>query len=180
MDETVNGHGEHLQSPIWSTSVINDIQVKAGLGTYRMHGFSTLRDRFPTLNDLVFLPAVLSRFPLEGYRERCETETVIGEDLPRPLRLSVPIMISGMSFGALSKTAKVALGKAATKLGISTTTGDGGMLVEERAASEKMIYQILASRYGHTLDMMLSADAIEICVSQGAKPGTGGVLFGAK
>jgi glutamate synthase domain-containing protein 2 len=146
-----------------------------------MHGFSTLlHRRVPSFDDLVFLPAVLTRFPVEGYMEKCVTETVLGPRCPKPLRLSIPIMISGMSFGALSLNAKVALGKAATIVGISTTTGDGGMLVEEREASSTLVYQILPSRYGNELRQLRKADAVEFVCSQGAKPGTGGVLLGLK
>jgi glutamate synthase domain-containing protein 2 len=169
------------RSPIWTPEVIAGIQEKAERGTYRMHGFSTLLERsWPTFDDLVFLPAVLTRFPVEGYMEKCETETLIGTRAPKPIRLSVPIMISGMSFGALSLNAKVSLGRAASIVGISTTTGDGGMLDEEREASTQLIYQVLPSRYGNELRQLRKADAIEIVCSQGAKPGTGGVLLGMK
>src|SRR5439155_15135801 len=91
-----------------------------------------------------------------------------------------PITIAGMSYGALSKTAKTALGTAARRLGISTTTGDGGMLAEEREAVEHMVYQVLPSRYGFDPDHLKMADAIEVVIGQGAKPGTGGVLLGSK
>lgn len=178
-----NGSSGHVSSPIWTPRVIADLHEKAERGTYLMHGFSTLLERrMPTLDDLVFLPAVLTRFPVEGYTEKCRTETVIGtrSQPERPLRLEIPIMISGMSFGALSLNAKVALGKAASAVGISTTTGDGGMLDEEREASHQLVYQVLPSRYGNELRQMRKADGIEIVCSQGAKPGTGGVLLGMK
>ena len=169
------------RSPIWTPEVIADLHEKARRGTYLMHGFSTLLHRqVPSFDDLVFLPAVLTRFPVEGYMEKCETGTLIGARAARPVRLSTPIMISGMSFGALSLPAKVALGRAATTVGISTTTGDGGMLDEEREASSQLVYQVLPSRYGNELRQMRKADAIEFVCSQGAKPGTGGVLLGMK
>lgn len=168
-------------SPVWTPDVIAALHEKCDRGTYIMHGFSTLlHRRWPTFDDLVFLPAVLTRFPVEGYMEKCRTETLIGTRAPNPIRLSIPIMISGMSFGALSLNAKVALGKAATVVGISTTTGDGGMLDEEREASDQLVYQVLPSRYGNELRQMRKADAIEFVCSQGAKPGTGGVLLGMK
>jgi len=169
------------ESGIWSREVIEDIQVKAELGHYRIRGFSTLRHDLPGFDDLTFIPSSLSRMPLEGYRERCATETVLGTRFAtRPIRLNTPIAISGMSYGALSRNAKVALGTAATRLGISTTTGDGGMLPAERAASSQMVYQVLPSRYGFDPEHLRAADAVEICVGQGAKPGTGGVLLGEK
>ena len=85
-----------------------------------------------------------------------------------------------MSFGALSATAKVALGRAATAVGTSTTTGDGGMTPEEREASRLLVYQCLPSRYGFNPDDLRQADAIEIVIGQGAKPGGGGMLLGQK
>ena len=180
-DQSVERDGRRLQaSAIWSPAVIEDIQLKAQLGRYRLQGFSTHR-RLPSFDDLTFVPCTLSRVPLEGYRERCETRTVLGTRYAsKPVVLDRPITIAGMSYGALSKTAKVALGKAATRLGISTTTGDGGMLLDERAASHILVYQVLPSRYGFNTDHLKAADAIEIVIGQGAKPGTGGVLLGSK
>src|SRR5258708_19625296 len=83
-----------------------------------------------------------------------------------------------MSFGALSRNAKVALGRAATRIGTTTTTGDGGMLMAEREASEQLVYQVLPSRYGFNPHHLRMANAIAIVIGQGAKPGTGGVLLG--
>jgi glutamate synthase domain-containing protein 2 len=85
-----------------------------------------------------------------------------------------------MSFGALSGQAKEALGRGATLAGTSTTTGDGGMTEEERGHSETLVYQVLPSRYGLNPDDLRRADAIEIVVGQGAKPGGGGMLLGQK
>ena len=167
-------------SQLWSSSVIEDIQAKAELGRYRIRGFSTFQ-KVPHFDDLVFLSTGLSRFPLEGYKEKCNTETVIGSRYAKePLVLKTPVYISGMSYGALSKNAKVALGKAASEVGTATCTGDGGMLDEERKASSKLIYQVLPSRYGFNPHHVVIADALEIVVGQGAKPGTGGMLMGMK
>ena len=85
-----------------------------------------------------------------------------------------------MSFGALSAPAKEALGRGATAMGTATTTGDGGMTEEERGHSETLVYQLLPSRYGMNPDDLRRADAIEIVVGQGAKPGGGGMLLGQK
>jgi len=180
-DQSIEHDGHQMPaSAIWSPAVIEDIQLKAQLGRYRLQGFSTHR-RVPSFDDLTFVPCTLSRVPLEGYRERCETRTVLGSRYAsKPIVLDRPITISGMSYGALSKTAKVALGKAATRLGISTTTGDGGMLLDEREASHLLVYQVLPSRYGFNTDHLKAADAIEVVIGQGAKPGTGGVLLGSK
>ena len=167
-------------SQLWSSSVIEDIQAKAELGRYRIRGFSTFQ-KVPHFDDLVFLSTGLSRFPLEGYKEKCNMETVIGTRYAKePLVLKTPVYISGMSYGALSKNAKVALGKAASSVGTATCTGDGGMLDDERKASSKLIYQVLPSRYGFNPHHVVIADALEIVVGQGAKPGTGGILMGMK
>jgi glutamate synthase domain-containing protein 2 len=85
-----------------------------------------------------------------------------------------------MSFGALSGAAKEALGRGATAAGTSTTTGDGGMTAEEREHSRILVYQVLPSRYGMNPDDLRKADAIEVVVGQGAKPGGGGMLLGQK
>ena len=168
------------ESPLWPRVVIEDIQTKAQLGRYRMQGFSMHRV-VPNLDDLTFVPCTLSRVPLEGYREKCETKTVLGTRFAaNPVVLDRPITIAGMSYGALSGRAKTALGTAAKRAGISTTTGDGGMCREEREAVDTMVYQVLPSRYGFNPDHMKLAQAIEIVVGQGAKPGTGGVLLGSK
>ncbi len=168
-------------SGVWSPARIAEIQEKAEVGRYLIRGQATKRADLPSFDDLTFVPSGLSRVALEGYRERCDTRVVIGEGrCKQPLALDVPIMIAGMSFGALSVNAKRALGKAATRCGISTCTGDGGMHPEERANSAKLVYQYLPSRYGYNPYDLRKADAIEIVVGQGAKPGTGGILLGQK
>jgi methylamine---glutamate N-methyltransferase subunit C len=170
------------RSPVWNDTTIEDIQAKAELGRYRIRGFSQLRERpLPSFDDLTFLPCTLTRIPLEGYREKCNTETALGTRFAsRPIVNQIPVMISGMSFGALSFNAKVALGRGATAAGTSTTTGDGGMLKAEREASHTLIYQVLPSRYGFNVHDLQAADAIELTIGQGAKPGTGGLLLGSK
>ena len=152
---------------------MEDIHAKADLGRYRIRGFSTFQ-KVTHFDDLTFLSTGLTRIPLEGYKEKCSTRTVIGEgNAKNPLVLETPIYITGMSYGALSRNAKVSLGKGASEVGTATCTGDGGMLMAEREASDKLIYQILPSRYGVNPHHMMMADAIEICVGQGAKPGHG-------
>lgn len=149
-------------------------------GLYEIRGLGAKR-RLPTFDDLVFLTASISRYPLEGYREKCVTKTVLGTRFAKkPIELDIPITIAGMSFGALSATAKEAIGRAASAVGTSTTTGDGGMTPEEREASKILVYQCLPSRYGFNPDDLRKADAIELVVGQGAKPGGGGVLLGQK
>ena len=167
-------------SASFPASVIAEIQRAAREGLYEIRGFGAKR-QLPTFDDLVFLGASVSRYPLEGYRERCATNVTIGTRFAeKPIELAIPITIAGMSFGALGAHAKEALGRAATAMGTSTTTGDGGMTDEERAASKTLVYQVLPSRYGLNPDDLRRADAIEIVVGQGAKPGGGGMLLGLK
>ncbi len=160
--------------------VIAEIQRAADQGLYEIRGFGAKR-ALPTFDDLVFLGASTSRYPLEGYREKCETKVVLGSRFAKnPIELKIPITIAGMSFGALGANAKEALGRAATAMGTTTTTGDGGMTPEERESSKTLVYQLLPSRYGMNPDDLRKADAIEVVIGQGAKPGGGGMLLGQK
>src|SRR5467141_3970586 len=167
-------------SSTFDRHVIHEIQRAAETGLYDIRGWGSKR-RLPHFDDLLFLGASISRYPLEGYRERCGTDVVLGDRFAKkPLELKIPITIAGMSFGALSAAAKEALGRGASEVGTSTTTGDGGMTEEERGHSDTLVYQVLPSRYGMNPDDLRRADAIEIVVGQGAKPGGGGMLLGHK
>ena len=165
----VHQDGDALRpSATFPAEVIGQIQQMATTGRYEIRGWGAKR-RVPNFDDLVFLTAAASRYPLEGYRERCDTSTVLGSRYAsRPLELDIPITIAGMSFGSLSAHAKEALGRAATAVGTSTTTGDGGMTAEERKASKWLVYQCLPSRYGFNPHDLMQADAIEIVIGQGA------------
>ena len=170
----------NIPSHTFPPRVIGEIEEMAETGRYEIRGWGAKR-AVPSFDDLVFLTASLTRYPLEGYRERCDTATVLGTRFAsRPLELAIPITIAGMSFGSLSANAKEALGRAAREVGTSTTTGDGGMTQEERRASKLLIYQCLPSRYGFNLEDLRAADAIEVVIGQGAKPGGGGMLLGQK
>jgi len=158
----------------------SEIRRAADTGIYDIRGGGSKR-KLPHFDDLLFLGASISRYPLEGYREKCLTNVSLGTRFAKqPIELDIPITIAGMSFGALSGPAKEALGRGATSAGTSTTTGDGGMTKEERNHSSKLIYQLLPSRYGMNPNDLRKADAIEVVVGQGAKPGGGGMLLGQK
>lgn len=168
------------ESSGYDRNVIDYIQHAAATGLYEIRGLGAKR-RLPRFDDLVFLGASLSRYPLEGYREKCTSKTVLGTRYAKkPIELQTPITIAGMSFGALSANVKEALGRAATEVGTSTTTGDGGMTDEERRSSKVLVYQCLPSRYGFNPKDLRRADAIEVVIGQGAKPGGGGMLLGQK
>jgi glutamate synthase domain-containing protein 2 len=168
------------KSATFDDYTLSEIRRAAATGIYDIRGGGAKR-ALPHFDDLLFLGASMSRYPLEGYRERCGTEVVLGTQFAKyPIELDIPITIAGMSFGSLSAQAKEALGRGASIAGTSTTTGDGGMTVEERGHSKSLVYQYLPSRYGMNPDDLRKADAIEVVVGQGAKPGGGGMLLGQK
>ena len=171
----------HLrESYTFDRGAIAEIRRAANTGVYRIRGWGAKRV-LPTFDDLVFLGASMSRYPLEGYREACATNVVLGARFAaEPIELAIPITIAGMSFGSLSANAKEALGRGASAAGTSTTSGDGGMTDEERTHSRTLVYQYLPSRYGMNPDDLRRGDAIEVVVGQGAKPGGGGMLLGHK
>lgn len=168
------------ESATFDRLAIQEIQRAAATGIYDIRGGGTKR-KVPHFDDLLLLGASMSRYPLEGYREKCGTDVVLGTRFAKkPIHLKIPVTIAGMSFGALSANAKESLGRGASMVGTSTTTGDGGMTPEERGHSETLVYQYLPSRYGMNPDDLRKADAIEIVLGQGAKPGGGGMLLGMK
>lgn len=170
----------HEASSTYDQHILHYIQHAAATGLYDIRGLGAKR-KVPHFDDLLFLAASISRYPLEGYREKCSTKTVLGTRFAKnPVVLDMPITIAGMSFGSLSARVKEALGRAATELGTSTTTGDGGMTQEERRSSKTLVYQCLPSRYGFNPDHLRTANAIEVVIGQGAKPGGGGMLLGQK
>lgn len=169
-----------IQSATFTNPINAEIRRAAATGIYDIRGGGAKR-KVPHFDDLLFLGASISRYPLEGYREKCETSVTLGTRFAKnPIQLDIPITIAGMSFGALSGPAKEALGRGATAAGTSTTTGDGGMTEEERGHSQRLVYQYLPSRYGMNPDDLRRCDAIEVVVGQGAKPGGGGMLLGQK
>ncbi len=167
-------------SATFDPHTLSEIRRAAATGIYDIRGGGAKR-KVPHFDDLLFLGASMSRYPLEGYREACDTSVTLGNRFAKkPIKLKIPISIAGMSFGSLSGQAKEALGRGANMAGTSTTTGDGGMTPEERGHSEQLVYQYLPSRYGMNPDDLRKADAIEVVVGQGAKPGGGGMLLGQK
>ena len=167
-------------SATFDPHTLAEIRRAAATGIYDIRGGGTKR-ALPHFDDLLFLGASVSRYPLEGYREKCATDVWLGTRFAKkPIHLKTPITIAGMSFGALSAQAKEALGRGASIAGTSTTTGDGGMTPEERGQSQTLVYQYLPSRYGMNPADIRKADAIEVVIGQGAKPGGGGMLLGQK
>ncbi|MBL4768749.1 MAG: FMN-binding glutamate synthase family protein [Rhodobacteraceae bacterium] len=164
---------------IFPPRVIDDIHIKSELGRYRMRGMSLFK-KIPHWDDLTFMPGTLTRFVIEGYREKCLTKTVIGPRAKRPIELDIPIYVTGMSFGALSYEAKTALARGATMAGTATCSGEGGMIPDERRYSSKWFYQCIQSRYGFNPNHLVLADGVEFFIGQGCKVGLGGHLMGQK
>ena len=167
------------KNAIFTPDVINDIHIKSQLGRYRMRGMALMK-KIPHWDDLTFLPGTLTRFVIEGYREKCETKTVIGPNCKNPIKLDIPIYITSMSFGALSYEAKTALARGATMAGSATCSGEGGMIPDERRYSQLWYYQCIQSRYGFNPHHAQLADGIEVFIGQGQKVGMGGHLMGQK
>ena len=129
-----------------------------------------------SFEDLVFVPAQLSKRPVDYYKEKITAETVIGKNSKKPIKIETPIIIGAMSFGAVSREAKTALAKASTLAGTIENTGEGGMLPEEREFSKFLIFQYSTGRFGVDEETIKKANAIEIKIGQGAKGGMGGLL----
>jgi len=165
---------------VWSSNTIDEIQLKSSSGHPLVRGSGAWR-KFPHFDDLILLCAQTSRPPIDHYREPCFTSVTIGgRYAERPLKLDAPIIIGAMSFGAVSKETKIAIAKAAAKLGIAVNTGEGGLLIEERENASILITQYASGRFGVSAKYLQSADAVEIKIGQGAKSGQGGLLMGEK
>lgn len=164
----------------WNRREVDEVQIKAAIGRAPVRGMGAWR-KFPHFDDLVFLCAQNSRPPIDHYREPCETGVVLGKGrAENPLRLKAPILIGAMSFGAMSKEAKLAIAISTSRIGIPTNTGEGGMMPEEREHASILIAQYASGRFGVSAAYLRSADAVEIKIGQGAKGGQGGLLMGEK
>jgi glutamate synthase domain-containing protein 2 len=169
-----------VQRGVWNPETIAEIKHKAETGKHRIRGCGSTK-KYPSFDDLLVLPSQLSRLSIDTYREDCRTQTVLGSRFAKnPLVIETPIMISGMSYGALSKEAKTALAKSTQIVGTSINNGEGGLLPEERDNSYKQVIQITPSRMGFSLKNVEAADALEIVCGIGAKPGLAGHLMGSK
>jgi len=129
-----------------------------------------------SFENLVFLPAQLKKRPVDYYLEKISSKTIVGKQCKKPIELETPIVFGAMSFGALSREAKISLAKAATMAGTLANTGEGGMLPQEREFSKYLIVQYSTARFGIDEAVLKKADAVEIKIGQGAKGGTGGFL----
>lgn len=164
----------------WQSEVLRDIRTKSEIGRYRVRGYGAFK-QLPTFDDLTFAFDAAELAKLGKVEGRVNLKTTLGSRYARqPIHNDIPISISAMSYGALSKSTKISMGKASAMVGTSTNTGEGGMLPEERAAANHMIYQITPGRFGFNIHDLRRADAVEFYISQGAKPGLGGQLMASK
>jgi glutamate synthase domain-containing protein 2 len=154
---------------------IREVRERASSGKPLVSGGRSKKFGKITFDDLVFVPSQFCN-PRDYYRERIETETILGNVCNNPLKLKIPIIFAAISFGAVSKEAKIAIAKASSILGTATNTGEGGMLPEERKNARLLIAQYSTGRFGVDEDYIRKADAIEIKIGQGAKPNQGGLL----
>lgn len=133
----------------------------------------------PNFDSIYLLPGQLADPPLLD-DEPVDTQVIIGPNATRPITLSMPVYVSHMSFGALSREAKIALAQGAAAAGTMNCSGEGGMLPEEQAAARTYVFEMASGYFGWTEENIRKADAIEIKMGQSAKTGLGGVLPGSK
>ena len=171
--------GKDVQRGVWNAETIAEIRYKSENGSHRIRGCGSTR-ALPTFDDLTILPGQMTRMTIDTYREKCDTRTVLGKRAKRPLVIETPIMLAGISYGALSKEAKIAMAKATMKTGTVISNGEGGLLPEELANSYRQSIQVLPSRFGFSKRNIEAADMLEYLVGIGAKPGLSGHLMGAK
>lgn len=135
--------------------------------------------KMPGWDDILVMGAQLNPMPLEEHAE-VSLQTVIGKHAKKPMVLDMPVYISHMSFGALSKETKISLAKGSAMAGTAMCSGEGGILPEEKAAAHKYIFEYVPNLYSVTEENLKTSDAIEIKIGQGTKPGMGGHLPGSK
>ncbi|MBD3856577.1 MAG: alpha-hydroxy-acid oxidizing protein [Acidobacteria bacterium] len=145
----------------------------------RVAAMGVPRDELPRWDDIQILTAQLYKVPLLDDAS-VGTRVVIGPNAAKPLELDVPLLVSDMSFGALSEEAKVALAKGAELAGTGICSGEGGMLPEEQGSNSRYFYELASARFGYSMDKVQKCQAFHFKCGQGAKTGTGGHLPGDK
>lgn len=176
-----NSISESSPPEILNTSIeviepeLQSIIEKAKTGKIELSSMRSLKHK-NQLDEIIFIPGQLNIKPLREDEVKVNTKTIIGPKAKKPLELAIPFFVSHMSFGALSKEAKIALAKGAALCKTAIGSGEGGMLPEERDASFKYIFEYSTGRFGATEEVMKQADAIEIKIGQAAKAGLGGHL----
>ncbi len=168
------------KSDYWNPKIQEDIHIKSQIGRYRVRGYGGARE-LPHLSDITFARDISNFSNISDPVSKVEMHTLIGgKHGATPLDLSMPVMIAPMSYGALSRSTKQAIGMASSLAGIAENTGEGGMSDAQRDAAKQLIFQCLGGRLGWNIHDMKRANGLEIYISQGAKPGFGGQLMAKK
>ena len=168
------------ESGYWNSKIQEDIFIRSRIGRYRIRGYGASR-ALPHLTDIAFKKDLSAFQPDRDVVGKVKLSTEVGSRSgAHPLKLSMPVTIAPMSYGALSKSTKIALAIASRLSGVSENTGEGGMSDEQRREADQIIYQCLSGRLGWNIHDMQRANALEIYISQGAKPGLGGQLMAKK
>lgn len=157
---------------------MKEIHEMAVTGKSAIEAMGTQMD-MPNWDDILVLGAQLNPMPLDEHAD-VSLKTVIGKHAQKPMVLDMPVYISHMSFGALSKETKIAMAKGSAAAGTAMCSGEGGILSEEKAAAYKYIFEYVPNLYSVTDENLKTSDAIEIKIGQGTKPGMGGHLPGNK
>jgi len=167
-------------SDYWNPKIQEDLYVKSQIGRYRIRGYGGARP-VPHFSDIAFRKDLSLAGNDADVVSKVKMRTEIGGiNGAQPLKLSMPVMIAPMSYGALSASTKRAIGLASTLSDIAENTGEGGMSDAQRGAAKQLIFQMLGGRLGWNIHDMNRADGLEIYISQGAKPGLGGQLMAKK
>jgi glutamate synthase domain-containing protein 2/nitrite reductase/ring-hydroxylating ferredoxin subunit len=164
------------------TGYIQDL-ARNGLKNYGPAGPSVAmgvdRTTLPKWQDIQYLPGQFAVRPLLD-DDAVSTKVVIGKRAKKPLELNLPFFVSDMSFGALSREAKIALAKGAERAGTGICSGEGGMLADEQASNSRYFYELASGKFGFSWEKVKKAQAFHFKGGQGAKTGTGGHLPGSK
>ncbi len=168
------------ETDYWNAKVQEDLYIKSQIGRYRIRGYGGARE-LPHLSDLAFKKDLSQSDHGPDPVSKVNMYTELGGiNGATPLKLSMPVMIAPMSYGALSRSTKQAVGMASSLSGIAENTGEGGMSDAQRDAAAQLIFQCLGGRLGWNIHDMKRANGLEIYISQGAKPGFGGQLMAKK
>lgn len=154
---------------------IVDIKNLAETGKSQISSMGSLKKMPFSFSDLHFIPAQVAKIPLNE-EDKVKTEIVIGPTARQPLQLSSPILISALSYGAVSKNVKLVIARTAAKLKVGYNTGEGGALAEDLKNADKLIIQYSTGRFGITDGILKKGAAVEIRFGQGAYPGKGSFL----
>lgn len=179
-----NGEGLDLSYPKETRKTDSDYRYMKEIHEMAVTGKSAIEAmgtqmKMPNWDDVLLLGAQLNPMPLDEHAD-VSLKTVIGKHAEKPMLLHMPVYISHMSFGAISRETKIAMAKGSAAAGTAMCSGEGGILPEEKEAAHKYIFEYVPNLYSVTDENLKTSDAIEIKIGQGTKPGMGGHLPGSK